>query len=466
MALAGTVLGMATTSYAKEMALVEFQPTESANQHIRIDRPTLITGTVYAASFTVEPGAVVYAVGEIEIVTTGSIEILGDMYGRDGDVAMGPDGSGIYLSSEKSVRISGTIFAGSGLNGAMPGERGGHGGDLTIESPLNIFSQTSITGARGGDAGPSAQGGDGGSIVITGSCLSTGGRVITIYGGDAGLAGDGVDGFGSEYRRGGHGGHGGDAHIIQDPANNHAGALHHHGPLGSITNLSPNPPVVIAPEIGTNGTDGTDGVGCESGSPGLPGGSVGGGSGTSGGTGTGGAVIISGDEGEIVNCTVGAPGGHGGKGGDATGGNGGKGGNAGDCCNPSAIPKSGGKGGKGGGGTGGKGGKGGRGGDGAFRNGSYCSSGGTGGDGGPGGMGRGGDGGNGGKGGKGCPQATNGGGRGDKGTGKRGSGGNPGAGGLPQNNGGTTGGKGGVAQGTPGTNGSRGGQCCDLGGPE
>jgi len=232
---------------------------------------------------------------------------------------------GLHLRAGERIVIEGEVRLADGRPGTVPGMAGGGGGSITLDAPLCLVSRDLVAG-RGGDGGPAAAGGAGGSIRVASGALyeRAGVEGLVARAGDGGDGGPGIPGAPD----GAVGGRGGDA-------------------------------LLAAPDTGTAGNDvatapprdGEDGLPCFDGIEGLTSPLAIGGGGGKGG---------EGDSATVAGAT-GGTGGTGGRGGDAVSGGGSPGGKGGPC-GPCTLGGTGGKGGPANGATGGPGGTGGLGG--------------------------------------------------------------------------------------------------------
>ncbi len=420
------VVAFAAIIFINHFALTERQlPTLSPSGDITL------SGTVEYAEVTIPAGVKIFAANDLEIVSRGDVAIHGDVIGADGVSAHDPrassrgevhrNGVSISIRSEKNILVTGQLQAGNGASGNAPGQRGGAGGSIELESRHTRLAQDIFAGS-GGAGGPGAPGGDGGSIVAHGFINATRGQETFATGGKGGRGGDGVAGdFDTQtytnFRDGGAGGKGGG--VVLSRADGEDGG---YGPDGEDSLVvgfdvaNPGQPgqpgndgqslMVIA--VGGPGGPGGDGTNATptngnggNGGPGGEGGYAAGGGGETGGRGGacaggnagdggdggsagqafGGNGGVGGNGGSGMGTGSGGTGGEGGLGGDACAGIGGDGGKGGPCC-VAAGGFSGGDGGNGGAEGLADAGDGGRGG-----NGGNADPAGVGGNGGPGGNG-------------------------------------------------------------------------------
>ncbi len=396
-----------------------------------------LSGHVHASSVEIGPEARVLVSSNLILDSIGPIVVHGVLELANGSNARA-DAPSLTLLSNTAVMIHGKVFAGNGFDAIATGLRGGHGSMIHIETPYLQVDSSELRGGDGGQGGPAAIGGSGGSLVIFASLFVTTNPEFVGYGGNGGNGGIGVAQKNGLQLPGGTGGRGGDAVVhALPPEDLHAADIQS---LWQRANEGAHGDDLTG-DAGNVGVP--DNAPCEKGGAGGPGQPMVAGAGGNGGAGANGQS----------DGTPPTNGGDGGRGGHGTGGMGGRGGHGGTCCPGGVCGGNGGAGGKGSGGPAGKGGKGGN----AFHDGAgYTAPGGHGGSGGVGGNGQGGHGGAGGNNGAGTPQCVLravGGAKGGSKNGKGGTGGERGLG-NPHGNTGPSGGHGTANDGLAGPGGA------------
>jgi hypothetical protein len=344
-------------------------------------------------SFTVDPGGTLTGSSDVNITTTGSVTVEGDILCLNGSSGSnGSVGISVIIKSLGTITVSGRIVAGSGGNGSnntvvetnganaiATGGNGGNGGFInliSINSNITILDSAELTSGNGGFGGNtnaiggnstfagvdggdataiSGKGGNGGNLTLSAPygnvSIPVAVGILTVGNGGAG---------GSAYAVGGKGGES----DISNP-NGVGGAANATGGNGGSSgwlNLTPSPPCNVT-LFADGGIGGMGGVAIsQAGAKGIhhsPGCGVPGRNGRPGGSrgGNGGSGTFWGSDGAPATAT-GAAGGDGDPGGSggfarAIGGNGGdsnviagdggkatatggNGGNGISCCKPGA----------------------------------------------------------------------------------------------------------------------------------